>query len=153
MRLFRNGKRIDFKKRTEDVGRAYGCKHPEKISGFAGCFLRGEPYIYVSDKLEAYLLEDPKFSAELMKLVEKYNKDDFGVMSKAESDNQLENIHFFGNTSWNKGIYETGIGIVVYEVCYDDALLYLDDEQNQAGQFRTAQVNKKDEINRRNSLD
>ena len=82
MRLFKKGKKIDVEQRNRDVGKAYRIQHPERVLGFAGCFLKQEPDIYISDQIEEYLTEDPSFTMDLLEVYRQYDSDDFGKLSK-----------------------------------------------------------------------
>ena len=135
MRLFIQGEKVDVQKRIEQVGQAYGIRHPERVHGFAGYFLRSTPNIYLSDKAEAYLNQHPGFEAELNGIVKRFNGDDFGLLPKDDVQTQLEDIYMFGAFRWLKGIYESSAGIVTYERFYEDALIYLEGEQDFVDRF------------------
>ena len=140
MRLFKKGKKIDVEQRIRDVGNAYRIQHPERVLGFAGCFLKPEPEIYISDQIEEYLTEDPSFTMDLLEVYRQYDSDDFGKLPKLEAELQLGDAFMFGDWSWVKGIYDTRIGTVICEHLYTDVLLYLETEQEQAEQFREEQI-------------
>ncbi len=142
MRLYIKGEKVDVQKRIEQVGKAYGIRHPERVHGFAGYFLRSTPNIYLSDKAEAYLNQHPGFEAELNGIVKRFNGDDFGLLPKDDVQAQLEDIYMFGAFRWLKGIYESSAGIVTYERFYEDALIYLEGEQDFVDRFADADNRK-----------
>lgn len=142
MRLFIKGEKVDVKKRIEMVGQAYGVKHPEKVHGFAGYFLRGEPDTYLSDGTEMYLDAHPEFETEVREAARRFSADDFGILPKDDVRAQLEDIYMFGCFRWLKGIYETSAGILTYERFYEDALIYLEGEQEFVDRFADADNRK-----------
>ncbi|MBQ6425179.1 MAG: hypothetical protein IJK14_06290 [Clostridia bacterium] len=142
MRLYIKKEKVDVKNRTEMVGQAYGIKHPEKVHGFAGFFLRGDPDTYLSDGTEAYLNAHPEFETEIQEAVRRFRADDFGLLPKFDVQAQLEDIYMFGAFRWKKGIYETSAGILTYERFYEDALIYLEGEQESVDRFADADNRK-----------
>ena len=134
MRLFKKGKKIDVEQRIRDVGKAYRIQHPERVLGFAGCFLKPEPDIYISDQIEEYLTEDPSFTTDLLEVYRQYDSDDFGKLPKLDAELQLGDALMFGDWSWVMGIYD------ICEHLYTDVLLYLETEQEQAERFREEQI-------------
>lgn len=135
MRLYIKGEKVDVQKRIEQVGKAYGIRHPERIHGFAGYFLRGTPDTYLSDKAEEYLVLHPEFETELKEIIRQFNGGDFGMLPKDDVQAQLEDIYMFGAFRWKKGIYESSAGIVTYERFYEDVLIYLEGEQDFVDRF------------------
>lgn len=96
MILWREGKKVDYAKVREQVGKAYGIENPQNIQGFYGYFCYGEDNIWISEAVEKYLLGDGEFAKELDEAIKRFYKDDFGDIGKDVYSENIANKYLFG---------------------------------------------------------
>ncbi|MBQ8995987.1 MAG: hypothetical protein IJ091_09240 [Oscillospiraceae bacterium] len=92
-----------------------------QIMGFRGVFLSQPEDFYLSDSVEKTLEEDPKWESELLEIVERFQKKDWGLYvkgTKIEDYNQ-ESL-WFGADREELGLYETKHGQVYVHMDRDD---------------------------------
>lgn len=129
MKLFyQDRKQIDYQEIHDVVKKAYGIEHPEKIHGYAGAFMFTLLDVYVSDRLEPILESDPQFSAQLMDIIKRFSREDYGESFSDEVDNNIERRYFGFSSRFMIARYMTDHGMIVFEFFHDMALLYFADE-------------------------
>ncbi len=92
-------KPLSYEEVYKDCQRGYGIKEPDKVSGFMGFFYR-LPDIYVYGKLEQWMANNDKIEPELQKFIECFYHEDYGFVTRSESDLNLENRWLCGSTIW-----------------------------------------------------
>lgn len=129
MKLFYQDKRqIDHQEVHEAVKKAYGIEHPERIQGYAGVFMFSLLDVYISDRLERLLDADPQLPAQLMEIIKRFKREDYGEAFSDEVDNNIERRYFGFSSRYMSARYETRHGLIVFEFFHDMALLYFVDE-------------------------
>lgn len=128
MQLFFVDPRPDVEKVHEATSKGYGTKHPENIMGYAGFFLFTLPDVYISDAVEAALDAHPVMGPELMQLLERFKRDDYGSTPEFYCEDNTEERYCWGSSSWMFARYETYFGVVCYKAFLDMALLYFEGE-------------------------
>lgn len=128
MRLFCISRKPDARDVFENTSRGYGVKNPTRINGYAGTFLFSLPDVYVSDLLEKSMNEDSQYTATLILLIQRFKKDDYGTISEAEADHNIEQRYFAYSNTWMTACYDTTVGRIRFETYWDMALFYLDGE-------------------------
>ncbi len=142
MRLFYHddSDALTYDQVVEGCKTGYGINHPEKISGFNSYFFRLAD-IYLVGELEEWCDRDPRIEVELQKFIKRYEKEDYGFVTRAESNNNSENRWLCGSCSWTVGRYyfededlASCYGGVVLEFFQDQGLLYSFEESSKWGQ-------------------
>lgn len=95
MKLFRQFKRPDPVQVKAALSQGYGVKHPERISGF-NRFLFSPGDVWISDYLAQELLHDKGLAGFLTESIARFNKEDYGDISKSDVDRNSEGI-WLGN--------------------------------------------------------
>ena len=114
---------------VENCQKGYGIKHPEKVSGFQGFFFRLHD-IYLYGRLEAWVLNNPELREPLTDYIRRFAREDYGFVTPAEHDNNLENRWIAGSCSWTIGRYNfeskdlARYGGIVLEFFLDRGFLY-----------------------------
>ena len=132
MRLFYHddSRKKTYEEVVEVCQKGYGVKHPEKISGFNAFFYRLDD-IYLYGRLETWVENNRELEAELNGFIKRFMKEDYGFVTRAEADNNLENKWLCGSCCWtigryafDKDGYDTRYGGVVLEFLRDRGFLY-----------------------------
>ena len=77
---------------------AYGIKRPEKVLGFGGFFFSlGD--VYVSDYVYETILQSKEFEAFIQESLDRFKAEDYGMISGADFDENVENL-YFGGGAW-----------------------------------------------------
>ena len=97
----------------DQISQAYGIKNPEKISGYEGFFFKLLD-IYAVGKLERDLDNNPLLINELLEMVTKYKKCEYGAVTPQEEDNNLENRYLCGSSVWTIARYGTCKGETIF---------------------------------------
>lgn len=129
MKLFYQEPQPNAKKIHKCLSKGYGIKHPENISGYAGTFLFRVPDVYLSDKVANRLERNEKASEELMSMITRLHKNDYGFVTDFEQECNIETRYFSYSPSWMIGRYssETFNGVIL-ETLFDMTIIYYPEE-------------------------
>ena len=121
-------KPLSYEKVYKGCQQGYGVKEPDKISGFMGFFYR-LPDIYVYGMLETWLEHNKKMEDELKSFIKRFGAEDYGFVTRAEHDNNVENRWLAGSSNWTIGRYSFGrdynqFGGVVLEFFDNIGIMY-----------------------------
>ena len=94
VRIRRMEKR-DPEKIRSSLQKGLGTEHPEKIHGYAG-FFWNTGNVYVSGTV-AGQMEDERFRRFVWESLKRYDKGDFGMISRSDRDENIANRYLFGN--------------------------------------------------------
>ncbi len=121
---------LTFEQIQKGCQQGYGIENPEKVSGFMGFFYM-LPDIYVYGMLEHWMDSDERLEKELLKLIIRFNKEDYGFVTRAEHSNNLENKWLCGSAygaiarySFDDSDLAERYGGVVLEFFKDYGLMY-----------------------------
>lgn len=128
MRLFCVSRKLDSKEVFEIAARTYGAKDTTEINALAEALLFSVPDVYVSDKLEKSMNEDSRYTATLILLIQRFKKGDYGIISEAEADHNIEQRYMANSNTWMAACYDTAVGRIRFKTFKDMALFYLDGE-------------------------
>ena len=128
MRLFCVSRKPNAREVFEITSRGYGVKNPAKINGYVGTFLFSLPDIYVSNRLEKAMNEDPRYTAALIMLIQRFKRGDYGTISEAEADHNTEQRYLASSNTWMTACYETDVGKIRFETFWDMGLFYFNGE-------------------------
>ena len=124
MRLFCVSRKPDAREVFEITSRGYGVKNPARINGYAGTFLFSLPDVYVSDLLEKAMNKDSQYTATLIILIQRFKKDDYGTITQAEAEHNIQQRYLANTNTWMTACYDTEVGRIRFETFLDKALLY-----------------------------
>ena len=73
----------------ESLSKGYGIPHPERISGYAGFFIRyGD--VFVSDLIACTMDRIPAFHRFIRESVRRFTNDEYGLISQSDKDENIE---------------------------------------------------------------
>ena len=75
--------------------KGYGTEHPEKIHGYRGLFYN-PGNVYVSNLLGRIMVNNPEFADNVLKSLERFKSDDYGLISAFDNDENIECKWLFG---------------------------------------------------------
>ena len=129
MKLFYQEPKPDVQKIHDAVSKGFGIKHPECINGYEGAFLFHIPDVYISDKVAKRIEGDKNTSNELMNMLNRFYKNDYGFVTEFESDCNAETRYLSFSSSWMIGRYsgEFFCGVIL-ETLYDISIFYYPEE-------------------------
>jgi len=129
MKLFYQQPKLDPQKIHDTVSKGYGIEHPEHVGGYIGAFLFHIPDVYVSDKVAQKMQQYGKTADVLMKMINRFQREDYGFITKYEWENNGETRYFSFSSSWMIGRYsEKDLCGIVLETLYDISLFYFPEE-------------------------
>jgi hypothetical protein len=129
MRLFCVSRKPDAREVLEITTMGYGVKNLARINGYVGTFLFSLPDVYVSDLLEKAMNEDSQYTATLILLIQRFKKGDYGTISEAEADHNIEQRYLANSNTWMTACYDTAVGRIRFETFWDMALFYMEGDQ------------------------
>ncbi len=118
---------------TEVCRKGYGIKNPGRVSGFQGFFFRLFD-VYLYGKLEDWVRNNPKLEKPLVEFIRRFSAEDYGFVTVAERNNNLEGKWLCGSCSYTIGRYSfedselMHYGGIVLEFFRDRGFLYSIDE-------------------------
>ena len=102
--------------------------------GASGLFFTPDD-IYLYGKLEKWVEDDPRIGEELRTFIDRYKREDYGFVSRAEAENNLENKWIGGYSSWTIARYQfedkdlaTWKGGIILEFLKNEGYLYSMDD-------------------------
>lgn len=128
MRLFCVSRKPDAKEVFDITNRGYGAKNLARINGYTGTFSFSLPDVYVSDRLEKAMNDDSEYTAALILLIQRFKRGDYGTISEAETDHNVEQRYLSNSNTWMTACYDTSVGKIRFETFWNMALFYLDGE-------------------------
>ena len=128
MKLFYQDEKPDFRKIHDITSQGYGIQSPEKIHGYAGVFLFTLLDVYLSDRLEQVIDDNPELADVLQNLLKMFKKEEYGDISRDEEELNVEQRYLGGSHNYMIARYDTDIGRIEFESFFDISLLYWDGE-------------------------
>lgn len=129
MKLFYQEPKPDVQKVHDAASKGFGIKHPERINGYEGTFLFHIPDVYVSNKIAQLMEWNKKTTNELMNMLNRFHRSDYGFITKFESDCNDETRYLSFSSSWMIGRYSCEVlDGVILETLYDISIFYYPEE-------------------------
>lgn len=140
-RLFYLDKGCNVEKTKNSIKQVYGTEKALNVSGVEGTFLATIPDVYISGGVEAIIRKDRSFSEDIMDLLYRFFRDDYGLVDQDTKMDNTETRYLCGVFRNMFARYETQKGMVCLSVFDDNSLVYLEGED--ISDFETSLADKK----------